>query len=99
MTTLSTPTTTATFPAGTADTPWTFLLSGTNPDGSAYSSTTTDTSPTTLAPSDLQVGAVITLVVMKNGIASLPSDAYTVVSQTVTLTVPDAAQKATISAS
>ena len=99
MSLLTTPTAQVVFPAGTPDTQWAFVLTGTNPDGTAYSATVMSDTPSALAPADLQPGAVITLVVTKNGVSSLPSDPFTVVAQTVLLTVPDAGQKATISAS
>jgi hypothetical protein len=44
----------------------------------------------------LPEGATVTLVVSKNGVSSLPSDPFTVAVTTVTLSVPDATQKATI---
>lgn len=99
MSILSTPTASVVFPASTTEGQFTFAITGTNPDGSAYSSSITSVTPTTLAPSDLQAGAVISLVVSKNGVSSLPSDPFTVVAPTILLTVPDATQKATISAS
>lgn len=95
--TLSTPTTTAVFPAGTADTAWTFDLAGTNADGSPYSAQFTSADPSMQAA--LPEGATVTLVVSKNGISSLASDPFTVAVTTVTLSVPDATQKAVISAS
>lgn len=94
--TFSTPTTTAVFPAGTADTDWTFVVSGTLVDGSAYSNSFTSAAPSMQA--DLPEGATVTLVVSKNGISSLASDPFTVAVTTVTLSVPDATQKAVISA-
>jgi hypothetical protein len=95
--TLSTPITTAVFPAGTADTDWTFVLTGALADGSAYSNTFTSASPSMQA--DLPEGATVSLVVSKNGVSSQPSDPFTVAVTTVTLSVPDATQKAVISAS
>ena len=94
---LSTPTSTAVFAAGTADTPWTFTLSGTLADGSAYSNVLSSAGPSLQV--DLPEGATVTLIVEKNGIASLASDPFTVAVTTVTLSVPDATQKAVISAS
>jgi hypothetical protein len=94
---LSTPTSTAVFPAGTADTEWSFALAGTLADGSAYSNTLTSASPTLAA--DLPEGATVTLIVSKNGVSSLASDPFVVAVTTVTLSVPDATQKAVISAS
>lgn len=99
MSILSTPTAQVTFPAGTADTQYVFVLTGTNPDGTAYSGSVTSDTPSAIAPTDLQVGSIVTLVVTKNGISSLASDPFTVVAQTILLTVPDASQKATITAS
>ncbi len=95
--TFSTPTTTAVFPAGTADTDWTFVVTGTLIDGSAYSNSFT--SPTSSMQVALPEGATVTLVESKNGVSSLPSDPFTVAVTTVTLSVPDATQKAVISAS
>lgn len=94
--TLSTPTTTAVFPAGTADTEWTFAVSGTHADGSIYSDSFTSASPSMQVA--LPEGATVTLVVTKNGVSSQPSDPFVVPVTTVTLSVPDAAQKAVISA-
>lgn len=95
--TLATPTTTAVFPAGTADTEWTFTVSGTLADGGAYSHMFTSATPSMQA--DLPEGATVTLVVAKNGVSSLASDPFVVPMTTVTLSVPDATQKAVISAS
>lgn len=92
--TLATPTASAVFPEGTVDTTWVFALSGTNADGSAFADATASTTPT--ATFNLPPG-VFTLVVTKNGVSSLASDPFTVAAPvTVTLTVPDAGQKATI---
>lgn len=96
---LSTPTTTATFDAGTADTKWDFEVSGTQADGTPYGGGVQ--SDTDEAQLDLPNG-VYTLTVIKNGISSLPSDPFTVAgapaggTTPVTLTVPDATQKAVI---
>ena len=95
--TLSTPTASIVFPAGTADTEWSFSLSGTLADGSAYSNTLSAAAPSLSA--DLPEGATVVLVVSKNGVSSLPSDPFVVPLTTVTLSVPDATQKAVISAS
>lgn len=94
--TLSTPTTSAVFPIGTADTDWTFSLSGTLADGSAYSNVFTSATPSMQAA--LPEGATVVLVVSKNGVSSLPSDPFPVAVTTVILTVPDATQKAVIAA-
>lgn len=94
--TLSTPTASVVFPAGTADTEWMFVLTGTLADGSAYSNSFTSAAPS--MPADLPEGATVTLVVTKNGVSSLPSDPFVAPVTTVTLSVPDAAQKAVISA-
>ena len=94
--TLSTPTTTAVFPAGTPDTEWAFSLSGTNADGSAYSAMFSSPGPSMQAA--LPEGATVVLVVSKNGVSSLPSDPFVVPVTTVTLSVPDATQKAVIAA-
>lgn len=97
MTTLSTPTASAVFPIGTLDTEWTFSLSGTLADGGAYSNVLTSAAPS--IPADLPEGATVVLIVSKNGVSSLPSDPFIVPLTTVTLSVPDATQKAFISAS
>ena len=93
----STPTATTVFPAGTADTEWTFAVSGTLADGSAYSNSFTSAASSMQA--DLPEGATVSLVVSKNGVSSLPSDPFPVPVTTVTLSVPDVNQKAIISAS
>lgn len=91
---LSAPIVDAVFPADTLDTPYTFSLTGTNADGSAYADATAALTPT--AAFDLPAGT-FTLVVSKNGVSSLASDPFTVSAPvTVTLSVPDATQKATI---
>lgn len=95
--TLSTPITTAVFPIGTTDTEWSFAVSGTLADGSAYSNTFTSASPSMQAA--LPEGATVALVVSRNGVSSLPSDPFVAPVTTVTLSVPDATQKAVISAS
>lgn len=95
--TLSTPITTVVFPAGTADTEWTFALTGTLADGSPYANMFTSASPSMQA--DIPEGATVSLVVSKNGISSLASDPFVAPVTTVTLSVPDATQKAVISAS
>lgn len=89
------PTADALFPIGTADTPWSFAVAGTLADGNLFSSAfeaTTSTLTVELAPGTYVV------TVTKNGISGSPSDAFTVVAPvtTVTLTVPDAAQKAVV---
>lgn len=95
--TFSTPIATAVFPAGTADTEWTFDLTGTHADGSSYAAQFSSADPSMQAA--LPEGATVSLVVSKNGVSSLPSDPFTVAVTTVTLSVPDATQKAVISAS
>ena len=95
---LSTPTAQVVFPVGTVDGPWNFTLTGTNPDGSDYNWTQDADSPSIAGPDDLQPGAVVTLVVSKNGVSSQPSAPFTVPGGPVTLTVPDANQPATITA-
>ena len=94
---LSTPITSAVFPAGTADTEWTFVVTGTSSDGSAFSASFSSATPSLTV--DLPEGATVSLTVTKNGVSSLPSDPFTVAVTTVTLSVPDAAQKAVILAS
>jgi hypothetical protein len=93
---LSTPIASIVFPIGTADTDWSFSLSGTLADGSAYSNTFTAAAPSMQVA--LPEGATVVLVVSKNGVSSLPSEPFVAPLTTVTLTVPDASQKATITA-
>lgn len=95
MPTLSTPTAQAVFPAGTKDTAWTFAVTGTLADGSGFSSSDDADKPTLVK--DLPPGT-FTLVVTKNGISSLASDPFSWDGGPVTLSVPDAAQKAVIAA-
>ena len=84
------------FPAGTVDTPYSFTLTGNLADGSAYSQTQTwNVVPLAWT---LEHGTYV-LVVEKNGVKSLPSAPFTIAAPaptTVTLTVPDATQPATI---
>lgn len=76
------------FPAGTTDTDYTFTVTGTLADGTAFS--TTSTSPTPSATFDLAPGTY-TGIVSKLKVSSLPSAPLTVtVPTTITLEVPDA---------
>ena len=96
--TLSAPAADVLFPFGTKDDLWTFTLTGTNADGSAYNPAPLTSSGDAVSAS-LPAGATVTLVVTKNGVASLASDPYVVdAPTTVSLKVPDAGQKATITA-
>lgn len=97
--TLSAPTAQVSFPAGTQDGPWNFTLSGTNGDGSQYNNSFDTTQDSAPLPSDVTPGAVLTLVVSKNGVSSLASDPFTVPQPPVILTVPDATQKAVFTVS
>jgi hypothetical protein len=98
---LAVATATAAFPANTADTAWTFALKGTLADGTAYEEAVDSNAPS--ISHDLPAGAIgVVLIVSKNGINSLASDPFDVPAAdsgvvTITLTVPDATQKATIS--
>lgn len=94
--TLSAPVVELVFPADTLDTPFTFAITGTTADGQPF--TAGSESPGPSEEFDLPSGT-FTLVVSKNGISSLESDPFTVdVPTTVTLSVPDATQKASIAA-
>lgn len=93
---LATPVVDAVFPDGTVDDSWHFVLTGTNADGTPFTGGTVAASPS--APFDLPPGT-FTLVVSKNGMSSLASAPFTVAAPvTVTLSVPDSAQPATITA-
>lgn len=93
---LATPTVDLAFPVGTIETPFTFSVSGTTADGQPFTAGSESSGPS--EEFDLPAGT-FTLVVTKNGISSLESDAFTVdVPTTVTLSVPDATQKASITA-
>lgn len=92
--TLSAPTTSKSFPAGTVDPGYTFSITGTQADGTPFSATTTGPSPTLTV--DLPDGTY-TGTVSKLSEMSQPSDPLTVGGgATVTLTVPDVAGKATL---
>jgi hypothetical protein len=91
---LSTPTARIAFPAKTADTPWTFTVTGTDADGNPF--TDSADSDSNSIQVDLPVGGTYTLIVSKNGISSLASAPFTVGDTRVTLTVPDATQPASI---
>lgn len=94
--TLSTPVVDLVFPAGTVDTPFTFAITGTTADGQPF--TGGSDSPGPSEEFDLPAGT-FTLVVTKNGVSSLPSDPFSIdVPTTVTLSMPDATQKASIAA-
>lgn len=95
---LSTPTKQLAFPVGTADTPWTFVVTGTDATGAAFNDSADSDSDTNTIKVDLPAGGTYTLVVTKNGVSSLPSLPFTVgASGTVMLSVPDDTQAATIS--
>lgn len=80
------------FPIGTKDTDYTFAVTGTLADGTAFTTSSTGTTPS--ATFDLASGVYVGTV-SKNGVSSLPSAALTVtVPTTVTLEVPDAAAPA-----
>lgn len=89
------------FAAGTTDTPWAFHITGTQADGTAFGGGVESATPSTTI--DLPAGTY-TLVVEKNGVSSLPSDPFTVDvapgggTTPVELSVPDATQKATVTA-
>lgn len=90
--TLSAPTVDQQFPAGTVDPGYTFTVTGTLEDGTAFSASTANQLPS--ATFDLQPGTY-TGTVSKLGVTSLPSAPLVVtVPTTVTLTVPDPAQAA-----
>lgn len=93
---LSTPTKQLAFPVGTADTPWTFVVNGTDATGAAFNDSAD--SDTNTIKVDLPADGTYTLVVTKNGVSSLPSLPFTVgASGKVMLSVPDDTQAATIS--
>lgn len=92
---LSTPTTLSEFPIGTSDSLWTFVVTGTQADGSTFNQSVSSDTPT--ATMDLPVGTGYVLVVSKNSVSSLPSDPVDIaVPTTVSLVVPDATQRAVI---
>ena len=93
--TLSTPTILTDFPIGTSDSLWTFVVTGFQADGSAFSQSVSSDTPS--ASMDLPVGTGYVLVVSKNSISSLPSAPVDIVAPTtVQLMVPDATQPAVI---
>lgn len=88
--TLSAPLIDKKFPEGTADTDTTFTVTGTLTDGTPFSASQTS------GTFDLQPGTY-TGVVSKLGESSLPSVSLTIAEPvTVTLSVPDATQAATL---
>lgn len=93
--TLSVTTVDRTFPEGTADPGFTFTVTGTLVDGSPFEQVVVAGEPTVtmdLAPGTYTAGA------SKLGFTSLPSDPFTVEAPaTVTLSVPDDAQKVVVS--
>ena len=92
--TLASPVVSQSFPAGTADTPFAFAISGTKADGTAVSLSSTSATPS--ATFDLDPGTY-TGVVSKLGVSSLPSAPFTITAPTpVTLSVPDPTQPATL---
>lgn len=94
--TLAAAITLAAFAAGTTDTDFTFTITGKNADGSDFSQSVT--SPTPSVQFDLPAGTGFVLVVSKLGHSSLPSAPFdNPVATTVSLSVPDSTQAATIS--
>lgn len=95
MQTLSCSVVTQTFPAGTPDPGFTFTVTGTLADGTTpFEQTVLGTDPT--ASFDLPAGT-FTGTVSKLGVVSQPSAPLTVTAATtVTLSVPDATQPATL---
>ena len=95
MSTLTCPLVSQSFPAGTTEESFVFHITGQLADGTPFTDSQSSTSATlsyTFSPGTFAV------FVTKNGSSSLPSDLYTVSAPTtVTLSVPDPAQKATIS--
>lgn len=93
---MSVPAVDAAFPIGTLDTTWDFAVTGQLEDGTSFSQVVS--SDTNSATIDLAAGTY-SVVVTKNGIVSLASDSVVVVATPteVTLSVPDAAQKAVLS--
>lgn len=93
---LAAPTISKAFPAGTADTDFSFAITGTLADGTAFSDVVTSTGPSvayTLNP------GTYTVKVSKLGVVSQPSLPFAVAdTTTVTFTVPDPVQAATITA-
>ena len=84
------------FPAGTTDPGFTFIVTGTQADGTAF--TASQNSGAASVTFDLPPGTY-TGTVSKLGVASQPSVPFTVAVPTVvTLEVPDPAQPATLGA-
>lgn len=87
---VNTTVTTAVFPAGTQDTPYTVAVNGVLADGTVFSQNFTG--PGLPISFVLDPGS-FTATVSKNGVSSLVSPLFTVpTAQTVTLTVPDSTQ-------
>ena len=95
--TLSAPVVSMDFPGDTVDTPFSFVVTGTLADGSPFADTEVGPDNATASFSfDLQPGTY-TGVVTKLGVSSQPSAPLTIsVPTTVTLSVPDAGQAATL---
>jgi hypothetical protein len=82
------------FPEGTTDPGFTFTITGTLADGAPFQTSGTSAEPT--LSFDLQPGTY-TGVVSKLGVSSLPSGQLVIAAPvTVTLSVPDASQPATL---
>ena len=89
--------TTADFPAGTQDTPYTVAVNGVLADGTVFSQNFTG--PGLPISFVLDPGS-FTATVSKNGVSSLVSPQFTApIAQTVTLTVPDSTQAPTVTLS
>lgn len=93
--TLSCPTASKEFPAGTTEEAFVATVTGTDATGAAFSQSYSSSAPTVSA--DLPAGTY-SYVISKNGISSLASDSFSVTADTVPVTVifsvPDATQKA-----
>lgn len=83
------------FPAGTVEEAFVAAVTGTLADGSTFNQSFAAGGATIVV--DLNPGTY-TYVITKNGVSSLPSDAFSVVSApaTVSLSVPDPTQKAVV---
>lgn len=96
-TTLSAPFLPQNFPAGTADAPATFTVTGTLFDGTAFSQVVTGADPSVTSATFELTPGTFTGLVSKLGVSSLPSAPFVVdVPATVVLSAPDGTKPATL---
>ena len=96
MPTLSAPTVSLPFPAGTQDVPFSFVVTGTLADGTPFSQTVVGPDVGTASAQFTLAPGTYTGYVSKLGVNSLPSPPLVVAAPTVVLLVPNDAAAASL---